>query len=148
MRVITENIEAKFEELDRVECLQLLGWEALGRLATCKPGSGPEIVPVNFLLDGDAVVFRCTPARAANLAGRHASFEIDRFDSYHRLGWSVVVSGTLTRVPEDAYPDEVVAAWAPGDRHSMLRLEPDEITGRRIAPRPWYHGEQNDLGYL
>lgn len=145
MRVINENDESAFEELDRAECLQLLGWEALGRLAISVPDHGPEIVPVNFVLDGESVVFRCSPARAAKLTGRHASFEIDRVDPYHRLGWSVVVSGTLTRIPEDAYPDAVVEAWAPGDRHALLRLEPEEITGRRITQRPWH---VSDLGYL
>ncbi len=98
MRVITENDESAFEELDRAECLQLLGWEALGRLAISVPDHGPEIVPVNFVLDGDSVVFRCAPARAAKLTGRRASFEIDRVDPHHRLGWSVVVSGTAVQL--------------------------------------------------
>jgi uncharacterized protein len=145
MRVLTEGEAKTFEELDRDECLRMLGWESIGRLATCVSGRGPEIVPINFALEGDTVVFRCAPSRAAKLAGRHASFEIDRVDHFHGLGWSVVVSGILRRIPEDAYPDGIVVPWAPGDRHALLRLEPDEVTGRRIAERPWH---RSDLGYL
>lgn len=145
MHVISEDIESTFEDLDRAECLQLLSWESLGRLATGVALHPPEIVPVNFVLDDDSVVFRSSPERAAKLAGRHASFEIDRFDQFQCRGWSVVVSGILDRVPEDSYPDALLKAWAPGRRHSLLRLHAAKITGRRITRHPWTAA---DLGYL
>src|SRR5450756_112674 len=45
------------EELDRGECLSLLEHAPLGRLAVVVAGH-PLVFPVNFTLDGDAVVFR------------------------------------------------------------------------------------------
>lgn len=143
MRVRAENERARFEELDREECLRLLGWESVGRLATYEAAHPAEITPVNFTLDGEVVVFRCEPSRAARLVGKLASFEVDRFDYVHGFGWSVVVTGSLTLgAPGDAAPEDTT--WAPGDRRSVLRLAPQHISGRRIAPAP---NRVNGVGY-
>ncbi|HVT75867.1 MAG TPA: pyridoxamine 5'-phosphate oxidase family protein [Acidimicrobiales bacterium] len=145
MRVLDENGNVEFEELDRDECLQLLGWESLGRLATCAGDGAPEVVPINFVLDGGTVVFRGEPRRAAHLIDHPASFEVDRFDQFRKLGWSVLLSGTVVAVPDADANETVVDAWAPGDRRVLMRLVPERITGRRIAQRPMY---LSDLGYL
>ena len=36
----------------------LLRWEPIIRLAVAAPGSSPTVVPINFVLDGDNVIFR------------------------------------------------------------------------------------------
>ncbi len=68
------------------------------------------------------------------------SFEIDRVDEPMGEGWSVLVTGTARRVDD---PDEVVAlaaldlvAWAGGARHALVRIHPEEITGRVIVQSP------------
>ena len=43
--------------LDRRECLHLLATQSVGRLAVATP-EGPLVVPVNFVLDGESIVFR------------------------------------------------------------------------------------------
>ena len=49
------NLRTGLEELDRDECLRLLRSATLGRLAVVIGGQ-PLVFPVNFTLDGDAVV--------------------------------------------------------------------------------------------
>jgi nitroimidazol reductase NimA-like FMN-containing flavoprotein (pyridoxamine 5'-phosphate oxidase superfamily) len=145
MKNLIEDERVIFESLDRAECLQMLGWESIGRLATCADGEAPEVVPVNFTLDGDVIVIRCDARRAAHLRSRPASFQIDRFDEFQNVGWSVLVSGWLISGKRMTPTDKDVSPWAPGDRHVMLQLEPTRMTGRRIAPAPRY---VSNAGYL
>jgi nitroimidazol reductase NimA-like FMN-containing flavoprotein (pyridoxamine 5'-phosphate oxidase superfamily) len=52
-------IQMMLDEIERDECLELLATQSIGRLAV--PDHGyypPHIVPVNFALDDDKVVFR------------------------------------------------------------------------------------------
>ena len=65
------------------------------------------------------------------------SFQIDRVDESMGEGWSVLVTGSARRVDD---PDEVLALaglgltpWAGGPRHALVRIRPDETTGRVIA---------------
>ena len=53
----TLDPRAGLEWLDRTECLRRLAAEEVGRLAVIV-GRAPTIVPVNFAVDGEAVVFR------------------------------------------------------------------------------------------
>ena len=143
MAVLADDENGTFEELDRAECLELLAGESVGRIATCVDGQAPEVVPVNFILDGEFIVFRSAPRRAVELRSRPASFEVDRFDPSRKLGWSVLVRGWLA--PNSGDPETEVSVWAPGDRPVLLQLEPEKITGRRISPAPYYI---SDVGYL
>ena len=66
------------------------------------------------------------------------SFEVDRLDEAMSEGWSVLVTGRVRRVS----PDELgqletlgLEPWAGGERTAYLRLEPHEVTGRRIRAR-------------
>ena len=66
------------------------------------------------------------------------SFQIDRVDESMGEGWSVLVTGSARRVDD---PDEVARAWpacgltpwAGGARHALVRIHPDETTGRVIT---------------
>lgn len=127
------------EWLDREECLRLLAGDEIGRLAV-NVGHAPTILPVNYRMDGEAVVFR-TDAGAKLEFGSRAPvcFEIDSFDRGARTGWSVVVSGRLeetTRYDADTY-DRVhalpVEPWAGGEKSHWVRLVPSRIAGRRIS---------------
>src|SRR5262249_15027106 len=59
-RRMTARIDPRtqLEVLDRDECLALLARESLGRLAVVSDDGRPYVFPVNFALDGAAVVFR------------------------------------------------------------------------------------------
>jgi uncharacterized protein len=49
----------ELEALPREACLALLAAEEVGRFV-CVAGGQPHIVPVNYALDGETIVFRTT----------------------------------------------------------------------------------------
>ena len=83
-------------ELDHAECLQLLAAKSVGRIAYVGD-TGPRVLPVNYILAGDGVIFRTVPDGEIS---RHAlnsscAFEIDETDEFFESGWSVVAVGRL-----------------------------------------------------
>jgi len=127
------------DDLNATECLDLLMTQEVGRVAVCTPG-GPQILPVNYTVDGASLLFRTAPY---GVLGRHAwnsriAFEVDHVDVEARSGWSVVAAGTGAMV-EDAQELGVVRAfrnpqpWAPGSRLLYVRLVWDSLTGRRVG---------------
>ena len=127
------------EVIDRAGCLELLAGQEVGRIGIIDGGS-PLVLPVNFALDGEAVVFRTGPGSKLQAArGRAACFEIDGVDADTRSGWSVVVRGRLqevTRFDGDLHDRIVDLAepWIEGQRGHVVRLQPHSISGRRIRP--------------
>jgi nitroimidazol reductase NimA-like FMN-containing flavoprotein (pyridoxamine 5'-phosphate oxidase superfamily) len=135
----TIDARTGLEIIDPDECRRLLAAEEIGRLAVVDGGS-PAVFPVNYAVDGDAVVFRTAGGTKLHSGPRgRVVFEIDDFDRDARTGWSVVVAGRLEEVtPYDAETLERVtglplAPWAQGDKPHWMRLVPDRITGRRIT---------------
>jgi nitroimidazol reductase NimA-like FMN-containing flavoprotein (pyridoxamine 5'-phosphate oxidase superfamily) len=127
----------ELEVLSMEECLTLLGSRPVGRLAYVDRGA-PSIVPVNHLVDGRTIVFRALEGSKteALLLGRPVAFEVDDHDPARSVGWSVLVHGTATPV-EDVEARRFAAeldSWAAATsmRHTIVRLVPDEITGRRL----------------
>jgi nitroimidazol reductase NimA-like FMN-containing flavoprotein (pyridoxamine 5'-phosphate oxidase superfamily) len=127
------------EIIDPDECRRLLAGDEIGRLAVVSGGT-PSVFPVNYVLDGDAVVFRTAPGtKLAKGPRAKVAFEVDQFDRAGRTGWSVVVTGRLeevTRYDASAYErvrSLPVEPWAGGEKGHVMRLRPDSITGRRIV---------------
>jgi nitroimidazol reductase NimA-like FMN-containing flavoprotein (pyridoxamine 5'-phosphate oxidase superfamily) len=127
------------ETLERDECLRLLAHDEIGRLAV-NDFNLPVVFPVNYRLDGEAIVFRTDPGTKQSRGPWAAvSFEIDHFDRVARVGWSVVVKGRLeevTAADREAF-DRVhaltVDPWGGGAKLHWMRLTPQEITGRRVV---------------
>jgi nitroimidazol reductase NimA-like FMN-containing flavoprotein (pyridoxamine 5'-phosphate oxidase superfamily) len=126
------------EVLDPDTCLALLAGEEVGRLVIVV-GREPEVFPVNYALDGEAVVFRTAPGTKLEYAERGpVAFEVDGLDRQSRTGWSVVVAGRLEEVTLfDAATLKRVSAlalypWVPTQKDHWLRLVPKRMTGRRI----------------
>jgi uncharacterized protein len=73
---------------------------------------------------------------AHNLRSARASFEVDDFDEYNQVGWSVLVRGDAGHVEPDELPDEDArpVAWAEGLRTLYVRITPHDISGRRLLP--------------
>ena len=81
-------------ELSYAKCYELLAAGGLGRAAVCTP-TGPHIVPVNYSVVDESVIFRTTPYSALGTYARNTqmAFEVDHADHERQLGWSVVATG-------------------------------------------------------
>ncbi|MBE1536102.1 pyridoxamine 5'-phosphate oxidase family protein [Actinomadura algeriensis] len=128
------------EELDRAECLRLIAPGGVGRVAY-DDGEGPTVVPVNYAVDGDSVIFRTSESARLNRSlltivpgGQvRAAFEVDRIDSATREGWSVLLRGGAHPLSEDERESVArVDPWPAGDRGAWFSLAATEISGRRL----------------
>lgn len=105
----------------------------VGRVAVAAPSGPPEVAPVNYVLDGDAIVFRTGLGTKLTLL-RHsaATFEVDAVDPVEGVAWSVVFKGRAYE-PSHWETDFLhVEPMADGPRRQWVRLVPESITGRRI----------------
>jgi nitroimidazol reductase NimA-like FMN-containing flavoprotein (pyridoxamine 5'-phosphate oxidase superfamily) len=138
-RSMTVEIDPRtgLEVLDRHECIALLARNSLGRLAVVDDGGRPLVFPVNFALDGDAIVLRTDPGTKLFRARKGwVAFECDGIDSVYHTGWSVVASGIAEEVCNAAEVAELarlpLALWAPGPKSTWVRIRPRNLSGRRI----------------
>lgn len=129
--------QGHLEELRREQCLELLGSKNVGRVAYCDP-EGPQVLPVNYVLHDDTLLFRTSPHSALGMRPHleFAAFQVDEVDDYTESGWSVLVRGGVQPVEPDQLPPraERPRSWAAGYRPLHLRLTPRIITGRRLLP--------------
>jgi nitroimidazol reductase NimA-like FMN-containing flavoprotein (pyridoxamine 5'-phosphate oxidase superfamily) len=122
--------------LSREECELHLAGGGVGRFVFLAP-QGPVALPVNFrYLDGD-VLFRTRPKGAlAAAAGTTVSVEVDRIDDAMSEGWSVLVTGRARLVDDPAELEQAadlgIEPWPGGHREALMRIETEEISGRRI----------------
>lgn len=129
------------EELDREECLRLIAPSGIGRVAF-NDGEGPAVMPVNYVVDGESVIFRTAPAGRLNRnlttvitgADVRIAFEVDRIDEASHEGWSVLLRGGAHHLADadEATAVALVRPWAGGERDICIRLTPTTITGRRL----------------
>lgn len=127
------------------EAWDLLGKEPIGRLATTI-GDDIEMFPVNYVLDGQTLVFRT--AQGSKLfeltVNSRVAFEVDSYDADG--GWSIVLHGDA-EVLED--PDEVVRLeqlplrpWVPTIKTTYVRIRANYLSGRRFRfgeePEAWH----------
>jgi nitroimidazol reductase NimA-like FMN-containing flavoprotein (pyridoxamine 5'-phosphate oxidase superfamily) len=124
-------------ELDESRCWSLLRDADVGRLAVAINGH-PDIFPVNFIVDHGTVVFRTAEGTklAAAVLGRAVAFEVDGYDPGSGEAWSVVIKGhacEIQRMQELFDAAELpLFPWHAAPKHRFVRIEPDEITGRRF----------------
>jgi nitroimidazol reductase NimA-like FMN-containing flavoprotein (pyridoxamine 5'-phosphate oxidase superfamily) len=134
MRQLDREADVAYHSLDREECLVLLRWEPIIRLAVAAPGHAPTVVPMNFVLDGDNVILRTDDGeKFARLADQPVSLQADRFDWYRRIGWSVLVQGVAQEIDATDVDELDLDAWAPGPKEHFVRVIPHAITGRRLV---------------
>lgn len=124
--------ELVLRELDRAECFALLCLRRVGRIAVVDRDDMPFVVPVNYVLTDDTILFRTHPGTKLDALRRRAvAFQVDSIDEEQHTGWSVLVRG----VAHDASPHELAGAdpesWAPPGPH-WIQIVPRTITGRRF----------------
>jgi nitroimidazol reductase NimA-like FMN-containing flavoprotein (pyridoxamine 5'-phosphate oxidase superfamily) len=129
---------ARWQELSKSECFELLARERLGRVAVVDD-RGPMVFPVNFVLDRHMVVFRTDEGTKLDAAcrGSRVAFEVDGTDATAHTGWSVVVRGEAIEVTSPAELTRLrklpLDPWAPGAKTHYVRILPAVLTGRRIS---------------
>jgi nitroimidazol reductase NimA-like FMN-containing flavoprotein (pyridoxamine 5'-phosphate oxidase superfamily) len=125
------------EVLRRDECLRLLAEGHLGRVGLTS-GALPLILPVNYRLEGEEILFRSAVGSKLDQAtrGTVVAFEVDEFDPLNHSGWSVLVTGRARVLP----PDEAgqrrraspIARWVPGPDGRVVAVSMELVSGRRI----------------
>lgn len=124
-------------ELTAQQCEAHLRAGGVGRVVFVS-SRGPAAHPLNFAVSEGDVIVSTTVDHARRLEDQpQVSFIIDRVDESMGEGGSVLVTGPARRVDD---PDEAVALavlslepWAGGPRHALVRIHPEEVTGRLIA---------------
>jgi hypothetical protein len=133
MREIAIDERSVMGALDVDECLVLLRWETIGRLAYAQRGEPPIVVPVNFVLVDDDIIFRSHDGPKLDaIREQPVSLQADRYHWYQRTGWSVLVRG----VAHEFLADETTPnpePWGPGSKDHWLRLVPTAITGAPLT---------------
>src|SRR5690242_15278604 len=90
------------EELEPAACMRLLTSVPVGRIGITIDAL-PAVLPVNFVVHDDAVVFRTVPGTKLDAATKGAvvAFEADSYGSAHeRAGWSVLLRGIAEEVTD------------------------------------------------
>lgn len=129
-------------DLDDAEALRLAASMPIARVVWAD-GSRLFVTPVNFLLQDRDVFVRTaegTELLEAARRGAEALVEVDDVVDWSRSGWSTVIRGRLSEVRDAAQLQQVLDTgpqpWAGGDRERAVRLQGDEVSGRRIEPGP------------
>ena len=120
-------------ELARAECLTLLDLESLGRLAVCVAPAAPDVVPVNYVMRGDAAIIRTHAGVALDqMVSGPVTLQVDRVDWFQSTGWSVMVQGRVELVGTDSRDIDDPDVWAPDPHQTLVRGTPSQISGRRL----------------
>ena len=146
--VLEDHDAGELTALDESECWNLVAGLEIGRIAVATAGRGPLVVPVNYVVDRDAIVFRSDEGDkldALLVAGAQASFQVDFLDPAHHTGWSVLISGVVEEVDLADVGHLTLRPWAEGPKRHWLRLRPMVVTGRHLHLPPFV---VDDRGYL
>lgn len=124
--------------LDQDECLRLLQSATLGRLGF-SARSLPVVLPVNYVVDRDRIVFatEASSILAAAINEDVACLEIDDHDTLDHTGWSVLVTGKLRELSPaeaaDATRVHPLPSWRAMPSPQVVELSIDMVSGRRLA---------------
>jgi nitroimidazol reductase NimA-like FMN-containing flavoprotein (pyridoxamine 5'-phosphate oxidase superfamily) len=125
-------------ELARSECLTLLAGGVIGRVIFTDHAL-PTVQPVNYLLDGEEIIFRTANGSKLAAATRNAvvAFQLDEFDLTTRSGWSVLGVGEAYEVVDPARLAELADLqpdpWVRERDAHTLSIPLTVVTGRRIT---------------
>jgi uncharacterized protein len=131
--------DVRLERLSRYDCWQLLsegaGADGVARIVWSGP-DGLAIVPMNYTVADGIIWFQTASdsSLARETPDQRVLVEVDHIDPSSHTGWSVVVSGVASCQPSEQDPGLLgeLQVWPQGPRHLLLKVEPQELTGRRL----------------
>lgn len=122
--------------MDEATCWAYLRGEDLGRLGYHLVDE-VHIVPVNYVVDGQRLVFRTTPG--SKLLGivmdSDVAFEIDGLHG-DDVAWSVLARGRgrVLEGEERRRAEELpLRPWTSGAKHTLVGIDVESVTGRRMG---------------
>jgi len=125
-------------ELSPTECWARLGVSGIGHLAV-RHGERVEVVPIDYLVHEKRLYFRSAPGAKLAALAQDPAVALEVEGRTGRTLWTVLVTGRAQRLDAD---EEILASGvaelrttAEGERHNFVRIEPDSVSGRRVAPR-------------
>lgn len=139
-------MDTRLQTLTREECLSLLSHTRYGRVVYTEAAL-PSCTPVNYVLDGAAIVFRTVPGSrlARATADAVVAFEVDEVNPTTGSGWSVLVTGVSQAVRDDSALLRLeqlgLAPWIGAEgRGHWVRITPTIVSGRRLLATPLGEG--------
>jgi nitroimidazol reductase NimA-like FMN-containing flavoprotein (pyridoxamine 5'-phosphate oxidase superfamily) len=136
--------QAPLEPFGQAESWKLISAGGVGRIGY-SGRYGPTVLPVNFALSEQAVVFRTgqdSPLGEDLRTGIAdadyvVAFEVDEISPATREGWSILIQGSAHHIDSEHERAQVmrsgVEAWPGGEKDLFIRIQPTRITGRRIS---------------
>jgi len=134
--------ERAIENLDRDTCFALLATVSIGRVGWATPEGHAMILPVNFVLDGQTLVFSTCEGDKLDAVreGRVLTFEVDAVEPAFQAGWSVLVVGVAQAITSAEQIHRIerlhLAPWVPLPDRVFVGLPATEIAGRRLPLHP------------
>ena len=130
------------EIIPRKECLRLLASQHVGRIGFLD-GDQPIVLPVNFAIHGDVVLFRTGDgSKLDHAVGAKVAFEVDEVEVATASGWSVLVQGVAEEITDgddwfmESLRQGAAPTWKPGGAGHYVRIIPRWISGRRLPAGP------------
>jgi Pyridoxamine 5'-phosphate oxidase len=128
MSTTADHLEDSYpesHELDRATCLWLLPTERAGRLLVLEPER--RAVPVSYVVADGVVLLRVDDEWVAESwsSGAPVAFEVDVFDVFSQVGWSVHVRGQIAATATDQED-----AWGQG----WIRIAMHDVRGHWYRP--------------
>ena len=113
-----------------------LAEKVVGRVAYVND-DGPVVLPVNYAVDQETVLFRTSAASplAVHTRDGTVAFQVDEVDEVTESGWGVLLRGTATfEHPKATGPANHPrpSPWVQGSRNLVVRISPQLVTGRRL----------------
>lgn len=121
-----------FVTIDPDECRRLIGDAVVGRVSWLSKSRGLQVLPVNFVLVNDRIVFRVAQGSVLEELTQpvEVAFQVDDLDGATATGWAVLVQGTTASWDGDL---RAISAWAPGERDLGVAITPTAWSGRSVS---------------
>ncbi|WP_285246216.1 pyridoxamine 5'-phosphate oxidase family protein [Pseudarthrobacter sp. efr-133-R2A-89] len=141
----TAGADSEIKELGVHDCWKLLHSTSVCRIAFTD-GDSVENFPMNFVTTNGTLLMRTGGAtKLSSFDGKAVAVEADGMNQYGTIAWSVILKGHATVVSDAEETQEAMDAglspWQPGQKNTLVRVTPHDISGRRFviaAPTHWW----------